>query len=597
MNIYLVPLIISFLIAFSLFLYVFRMKSKKQIRMPFLAISLIEAIHCLSLIFQILFKNVDPLFFEYFAYISAFLPVAFYYTGLIFAKTKIEFKKLDLLLFVIPIISVLLVWTNNSHHLFYVNYSTEMDKTITGPYFMVHSLYSYCLLFIGLLYLIRYSIKNSGFFSKQSVFIMIGTLIPIVLNILGTFKIIPMSVYITPISFAFAMLFYAIAIFKFQFLKVSPIALQRVVDRMSDAYVVVNSENEIIDFNQAIFNISDAKNSDLRNKNIFDVLRKFPAINIDTEKFKETLNKSKTSSNTFVFEKHFELIDKYFNIEINGIFSNKVFLGTLILFKDVTQHMNDLQTIENNQDMLIERERLASLGQMIGGIAHNLKTPIMSIAGAAEGISDLAKEYNASIDDPEVTSSDHHEIAKEMLEWVEKIKTHTSYMSDVITAVKGQAVVLSEEEVELFTIEELIKRIDILMKHELKNALVELNISVNVPPDFTLKGNINSLIQVINNMISNSIQSYNGKQNQSIDLIVRLQGNNIIISIKDYGSGLPESVKEKLFKEMITTKGKNGTGLGLFMSYSNIRAHFSGNITFESEPGKGTQFNIILPVN
>ena len=83
--------------------------------------------------------------------------------------------------------------------------------------------------------------------------------------------------------------------------------------------------------------------------------------------------------------------------------------------------MNDLQTIEDNQDMLIEKERLASLGQMIGGIAHNLKTPILSIAGASEGISDLIKEYDLSIGDPDVTFEDHHAIAKVMLEWVSKI--------------------------------------------------------------------------------------------------------------------------------------------------------------------------------
>ena len=231
------------------------------------------------------------------------------------------------------------------------------------------------------------------------------------------------------------------------------------------------------------------------------------------------------------------------------------------------------------------------------GIAHNLKTPIMSIAGAAEGLHDLIKEYELSIGDPEITVQDHHDIAKEMASWVSKIKTHTSYMSDVITAVKGQAVVLSEDMIEIFTIEELIKRVNILMRHELQNALVELNFSIQVSSDFKYRGNINSLIQVINNMISNSIQCYEGKPNQSIDLTIKVENNNLVISIRDYGPGLPEVVKEKLFKEMITTKGKNGTGLGLFMSYSNIRAHFNGNITVDSEKGKGTQFNILLPLD
>ena len=111
-----------------------------------------------------------------------------------------------------------------------------------------------------------------------------------------------------------------------------------------------------------------------------------------------------------------------------------------------------------------------------------------------------------------------------------------------------------------------------------------------------LHGDVNSLVQVINNMISNSIQAYQGKTEQNIDLIVEERDNKLYISVKDYGCGLPKKVKDKLFKEMITTKGKNGTGLGLYMSYSTIKAHFGGDITFESEDGKGTTFTIILPL-
>ena len=169
-------------------------------------------------------------------------------------------------------------------------------------------------------------------------------------------------------------------------------------------------------------------------------------------------------------------------------------------------------------------------------------------------------------------------------------------MSDVITAVKGQAVTLNNEEAMTFTIEELLKRVNILMRHELKNAIVYLNISMKTDESTTIHGDVNSLVQVINNMISNSIQSYDGKPEQNIDLIVEKEENNIIISIKDYGAGMPKNVKNKLFKEMITTKGKNGTGLGLYMSYSTIRAHFNGNITVDSEEGQGTTFHISLPL-
>lgn len=256
---------------------------------------------------------------------------------------------------------------------------------------------------------------------------------------------------------------------------------------------------------------------------------------------------------------------------------------------------NNINQIHNNQNMLIERERLASLGQLIGGIAHNLKTPIMSISGAAEGLTDLVKEYDSSIGDKDVTEQDHHDIAKDMTSWIEKIKAYTEYMSDVITAVKGQAVSFSSTSNVHFHIDELLKNIDILMKHELKNALVTLNVTNNVPSSTHINGDLNCLVQVINNMISNAIQAYDGKTNQSIDLILNVKDNNLVIQVKDYGPGIPKEVQEKLFKEMITTKGKNGTGLGLFVSYSTIKAHFNGDIICDSNK-TGTTFSIIIPL-
>lgn len=257
---------------------------------------------------------------------------------------------------------------------------------------------------------------------------------------------------------------------------------------------------------------------------------------------------------------------------------------------------NHIEQLQNNQDMLVEKERLASLGQLIGGISHNLKTPIMSISGAAEGLSDLIKEYDASIGDPEVTNEDHHEIANDMRKWVEKIREYTEYMSDIITAVKGQAVTLSSDNDVDFTIDELIKRVDILMKHELKNALITLNTQINVDKNTTLDGDVNSLVQVVNNLISNAIQAYEGKTGEQINLIIDKIDNNLVIKVQDFGSGMSKEVQQKLFKEMITTKGKNGSGLGLFMSYSTIKSHFKGNLSFETEKGKGTTFTIKIPM-
>ena len=584
-----------------LIFFLSKKKNKNQPHKIFICLCSLLALWLIELIFQAIFSkplNINPIYFDYLVYINiCLLPVIFLLLSISFTDTKFKFNKKYFLLFIVPIISLLILWTNDLHHLFFVKYSINMEEGILGSYFYIHSLYTYALFFIGIIKLAKYSIKNSGFFSKQSILIIIGSLISIVINILGTLGIIKMSIYVTPMTFAIAFLFYALAIFKFDFLKVAPIALQRVVDRMSDGYIIVNDEQTITDFNITFLDLFSLKASEVRNININNLISKISNSQDKNRAFLEAINQTKSNDKTIRIERYFSQLNKYFNIEINSIKNKNTYLGTLILFKDITQHTMDMKTIKDNQDMLIEKERLASLGQMIGGIAHNLKTPIMSIAGAAEGLSDLIKEYDSSIEDPEVNAQDHHEIASDMSVWIEKIRTHLSYMSDVITAIKGQAVNFADQTSTSFTVKELMNYVDILMKHELKNALINLKSQADIDVGTEVKGNINSLVQVINNIISNATQAYQsqGETNKDIDFRVYKEGSNIIFKIQDYAGGLPQNVQEKLFKEMITTKGKNGTGLGLFMSYSNIKAHFSGNLRYETS-SEGTSFFIEIPM-
>ena len=591
-------LIFSSIILVLLFIFIRRQKKKNQLMQIFQVIFGLLIFWMICSIIQMTYTNIlhieDTSFIVNIAYFGlCFLPVAMFLMSLIFARTKISFKKSYVLLFVIPILSLIVLWTNDFHHLFYKEYTMNISDTSYGIFFYIYFFYSYTLYGISLFTLIKYSIKNSGLFSNQAIFVLIGSLIPIVTNLLGTLNIVEMSVHVTPITFALTAIFLSLAMFKFSFLKTTPIALQRIVDRISDSYIVINENYEVSDFNQTLvntFNIEDTQ--DIRGKSFQHFLSE---CHLNSYMFKDHIDKIKDNDKTEIFELFIKKISKYFNVEITSIVVNKQFLGILILFKDITQHVKDMQTIKNNQDTLMENERLASLGQLIGGIAHNLKTPIMSIAGATEGLSDLVKEYDASIGDPEVNEQDHHEIAHDMSIWIEKIKSYTEYMSDIITTVKGQAVTLGADEEYEFTVKELINRVDILMKHELKNALIYLNVSMNADENTTIHGDINSLVQVINNMISNSIQAYNGKTEQKIDMTIFVENNSLVISIKDYAGGLPDIVEAKLFKEMVTTKGKNGTGLGLYMSYSNIKARFNGDITFDTD-SKGTTFNIILPL-
>ena len=596
----LLSLIISAALITGLLVYVLKIKNKTSLQNIFCLDLLCVFIICVGVILQAILSklcNIPAINFENYIYIgTCFLPVCILFTGKIFSNPNYKLKRIDLFTLIIPITSLIILWTNNFHHLFYKVYSTNISKCVYGNWLIIHNIYSYTLLLIGIIYMIKASGKTSGFFSKQSLLIIAGMSIPIVVNVLGTFKIIPMSVFITPISFAFAMVFFALAIFKFKFLGIAPIALRTVVNRMADSYIILNENYVVTDFNSTFLNTFKLKDENIRDKNIIKFLEHHQDYGVDIAEFKQYLNSVKGRTETVSFEQGILPFNKFFTVEINNIMDKNNFLGILILFKDITQHKQDIQTIQNNQDMLMEKERLASLGQLIGGISHNLKTPIMSISGAAEGLTDLINEYDASIGDPEVTNNDHHAIANDMREWITKIHSYTAYMSDIITAVKGQAVNLSENENNEFTVDELFKRVNILMKHEISNASLTLTLDVQVPSTTTLVGDINSLVQVINNLITNAIQSYNGRKGEEIKVLAQKLDNNLIISVIDHGCGMTKEVQDKLFNTMITTKGKNGTGLGMFMSYSTIKGHFNGDITFETEVNKGTTFNVILPL-
>ena len=575
-------------------------KEKKNLSKIFIIIFALMLFWLVCMILQIIFLdkyNINLKYFFDLYYISiVFLPVAFYFMTIIFENGKVKFKWSYILLFIIPITSLILLWTNDLHHLFYKEYSMNISITY-GPWFYVHTYYTYLLFVVSLIKLLRYSIKNSGFFSKQAILLIVGSLVPIIVNMFGSIGSISMSIYATPIAFSVTIICFTIGIFKFDLFKIAPIALQKIVDRISDGYVVLDDNNIIIDFNKTFLDIFKLKPEDIRSKNFIKLLQEKKISSQTVEKISKSIKKANSAEITVSFEQHFSEIRKYFRIEITSINSDNNSLGTLFLFKDITQHKEDMETIRNNQDILMERERLAGLGQLIGGIAHNLKTPIMSIAGATQGLENLIKEYDESIDDPLVNSQDHHDIAKDMEAWIPKIRAHLEYMSDIITTVKGQAVAsLSTDDSEEFTISELVKRVNILMKHELKNAYIYLNILMKVDENTVIDGNVNVLVQVVNNIISNAIQAYDGKHDQNIQFEISQKENNMIFSITDFAGGLSKEVQDRLFKEMVTTKGKNGTGLGLYMSYSNIKAHFGGDITYKTEEGKGTTFNIVIPI-
>jgi signal transduction histidine kinase len=141
----------------------------------------------------------------------------------------------------------------------------------------------------------------------------------------------------------------------------------------------------------------------------------------------------------------------------------------------------------------------------------------------------------------------------------------------------------------------MLKRVKILMQHEIVKNQCRFTQDIRVDKNTKIPGDVNSLVQVLDNVIVNAIQAYDEAGGEII-LQVTGEGNKLLITVCDFGKGIDDKVKDRLFKEMITTKGKHGTGLGLYMSHSTVKGMFRGNMWFESSVGQGTKFYIQLPL-
>lgn len=202
-----------------------------------------------------------------------------------------------------------------------------------------------------------------------------------------------------------------------------------------------------------------------------------------------------------------------------------------------------------------------------------MKSPIFALSGQLQGVNNLIKEYEESVGDTSVTVEDHYEIANDMTNWLNKMKEQVENISDSITAVRSQVVTLNnEDDKNSFTVGELVKYVDVLMKNTLKEYLIVLQFTIRVQKSFEIQGNLNSLVQAIDNLIMNSIESYHGKTNQMIEIVIEKKADNLEISVIDTGCGIPKRIQNKIFKEIITKEYSEKVGLGLFMAYSNIKA-------------------------
>ncbi len=369
------------------------------------------------------------------------------------------------------------------------------------------------------------------------------------------------------------------------------VPIERVFDSSSDSFIIINDKNDIVEINKTFISNFGSISKD---NNLNFILDTNELLSKCKDKINKSLYEAKSTLKVITFEEYFYEIDKYFQFEITPVTFDNAYASTLILLKDITEHKKNIKLIEENQSQIIENARLESLGNLIGSIAHNLKTPLMSSSLALN----LIDKYVDKLQNVQISSqcspTESEAIVAEIKQWEGHIKDYLIYMNDVIGTVKGQINVEGKAG-DKFSISELTNRIDILMKDELKKNNCILNYNVLVyNKSIKISGSISYMLQVLNILISNAIDSYEGNRG-IIELIIEELKDNITIKVKDFGKGIPEIIKDKIFSQMVTTKGKDGSGLGLYISKSIIKTKFKGSISFESTQS-GSEFIIIIPM-
>lgn len=535
--------------------------------------------------------------------VGAFIPVLSLWVTLSFAKNYAKMPPWGWTTFLVPILSNLVIWTNPIFHLQYRVFSVIRSEIVFGPYIAVSGIYSYLCLLAGMLLMINFAWRNrSRLYTIQCLLYTAGTIPPLVVSTISTLTdTLPITA--TPISFIPTVLLSGIAVYRFHVLDIKPLATQHVLDWTSDCYLVLSDTGLVISYNRPFANIFASQFGITENQYLEQCVRQEDVANKTAVYHLLTgLASCRQSRSGISYEQAVTLqingtVQKnYYLADISPLIIRGDISGFVVIYKDITQLKKSMEQLQASQNRMAEQERLASLGQMIGGVAHNLKTPIMGISGCISAAEALVEECLESLEDPQVTPDDFREIYRELQTWFEKVRESTSYMSDIITAIKGQAANVGTSQDTTFTVEELMKRAMLLMRHELFQSGCYLEAEYEPGRTITLHGDINNLVQILNNLIANAAHAQKQTGGGAIGLGVRTDDENLMIYVRDTGPGVSPKVRNKLFREMVTSKGTQGTGLGLYISNVVVRGKFGGSMWLKDNPGGGSIFGFSIPL-
>ncbi|MBN1699548.1 MAG: substrate-binding domain-containing protein [Spirochaetales bacterium] len=256
-----------------------------------------------------------------------------------------------------------------------------------------------------------------------------------------------------------------------------------------------------------------------------------------------------------------------------------------------------LHTLKNTQQRLVESKKMAALGGLVAGVAHEINTPIGIGVTAASHLAKKTEELLLKINSNELSKSelaDYIEIANES---TSMILSNLKRSHELIKSFKGIAVDQSSEEKRSFHLKEYIQDILLSLRPRLKK--INHEIVINCPDDVKIFSYPGAFSQIITNLILNSLfHAFEDIEHGRMEIDIKTVDDEMIFTYSDNGKGIEEKNMQKIFDPFFTTKrAQGGTGLGLHLIYNIITQTLGGTIKCKSKQGKGTRFIMRLPLD
>ncbi|OUR72845.1 hypothetical protein A9Q76_03070 [Arcobacter sp. 31_11_sub10_T18] len=281
------------------------------------------------------------------------------------------------------------------------------------------------------------------------------------------------------------------------------------------------------------------------------------------------------------------------SIVLVRFFMSESKVDELIILNKKLKHT--LDELEHTQDKLIESEKMASLGSIVAGVAHEINTPLgIALTGITyfDSISlhirELYTENDMSQDEFETYLNKTEEIS-------EQIVSNITRASNLVQAFKQISVDQTHEEKRRFYVKEYTDGLILSISSQIKKT--QLIIHNNIPKDVKVSTYPGAFGQVITNLIMNSIlHGYINEKKGHIHIELKEEATQVVLSYKDDGKGINPKELPYIFDAFFTTKkSSGGTGLGLNILYNIVQKQFKGEVSCTSEINKGVHFTITIP--